>query len=110
VEPEEVTPPQLAGRTHAVLAAAEDDAPRAAPEVPAGTETVTLAVPSDVEALRRSDRPGDRATASHWRSAFREAYAGLHEQGWRVRGFVKDGRYVLGPEQRQTELPQMERR
>jgi predicted GNAT superfamily acetyltransferase len=106
VEPEEVTPPPVAQRAHAALVADDDGAPLPAPDVPAGTETVTLAVPPDVEALRASARPDERATASRWRAAFREAYAGAHEQGWRVRGFAKDGRYVLGPEQRQTEQPQ----
>ena len=91
VEPEEVTPPPAADRAHAALTADDDGAPRPAPDVPAGTEAVTLAVPTDVEALRASDR----ATASRWRATFREAYADLHEQGWRVRGFVKTGHYVL---------------
>ncbi|MGI3786428.1 MAG: hypothetical protein ACRYG2_37270 [Janthinobacterium lividum] len=96
VEPEEVTPPPEPVRTHAALVADDEGAPQPAPAVPADAEAVTLAVPPDVEALRASDRPGDRATASRWRATFRAAYADLHEQGWRVRGFVRSGHYVLG--------------
>ncbi len=95
VEPEELTSPPQPGRTHAALVVDDDQGPLARPVVPGDVDAVTLAVPPDVEAMRSGDRPGDRATASRWRAAFREAYAALHEQGWRVRGFVKDGHYVL---------------
>ena len=95
VEPEELVPPQVTERAHAALAAADDRTPQHVPDVPDDTEVVTLAVPSDVEALRASDQPDVRAAASRWRVTFREAYATLHEQGWRVRGFVKTGHYVL---------------
>ena len=94
VEPE-VVPPAGATepeRPHAALVAGEDGAPVAHPAVPVDADAVTLAVPSDVEALRTSSR----ATASRWRSAFRDAYADLHEQGWRVRRFAREGHYVLG--------------
>jgi predicted GNAT superfamily acetyltransferase len=101
VEPEEVTAPTPVGRTHAALVVADDGAPRAAPDVPADAEAVTLAVPADVEALRGSDR----ATASRWRATFREAYGRLHEQGWRVRGFVKSGHYVLHRPEQTPEIP-----
>jgi len=104
VEPEELTPPPAAERTHAALAADDDSAPQPDLDVPADTELVTLAVPPDVEALRASDGPGDRTTASRWRATFRDSYAALHEQGWRVRGFVKTGHYVLcRPEPRRPE-------
>lgn len=105
VEPEELTPLPEPRRSHAALVDAEG-APELALDVPADVDAVTLAVPSDVEAMRTSDRPGERETASRWRAAFREAYADLHEQGWRVRGFVKAGRYVLErPDLSPTERP-----
>ena len=107
VEPGEVTPPMHTEPAHAALVADGDGSPVTAadaPDVPAGTEVVTLAVPPDVEALRASDQPDVRANASRWRATFRETYAGLHEQGWRVRGFVRSGHYVLvRPEQRRPE-------
>lgn len=95
VEPEELGPPPEAEATHAALTADGDGAPLAAADVPPGTELVTLAVPADVEALRASAEPAVRANASRWRRTFRETYAGLHEQGWRLRGFVRTGHYVL---------------
>lgn len=102
VEPEEVTAPLPAEPAHAALATDDDGAPRPAADVPVGVEAVTLAVPPDVEALRASDRPGDRTLASRWRATFREAYADLYEQGWHVRGFVKDGHYVLRRDDQQN--------
>jgi predicted GNAT superfamily acetyltransferase len=103
VEPEEVLPPEEPASAYAALVAGADGSPLATPEVPPGAETVTLAVPHDVEALRASDEAGERAAASRWRATFREVYAGLHEQGWRVRGFVKTGHYVLHrPDQTET--------
>lgn len=95
VEPEELAPPPHAERTHAALLADDDGAPITDVLVPGDVEEVTLAVPGDVEALRSARPPGDRETASRWRATFREAYAVLHEQGWRVRGFVKAGHYLL---------------
>ncbi|SEQ69634.1 hypothetical protein [Microlunatus flavus] len=93
VDPDEVHPAAPdEGRAHAALAVGGDGGPVAHPAVPVDAAVVTLAVPHDVEALRRSDR----AVASRWRSAFRDAYADLHEQGWRVRRFAREGRYVLG--------------
>ena len=96
VEPEEVVPPDEPDRVFAALVVHADGGPRPDLAVPPGTGTVTLAVPADVEALRASDRPGARATATRWRTTFREAYAALHEQGWHVRGFTRAGHYVLG--------------
>lgn len=104
VEPTVVTPAPEPVRTHAALVTDADGGPRPAVDVPAHVETVTLAVPPDVEALRASERPGDRAAASRWRAAFRAAYADLHDQGWRVRGFVKTGHYTLSrPDRRPAE-------
>ena len=96
VEPEEVVPPAEADRVFAALVVDADGGPRPDLAVPPDAETVTLAVPADVEALRASDRPGARATATRWRTTVREAYAALHDQGWRVRGFSRAGHYVLG--------------
>ena len=92
VEPQPLTPPEEPDRVHAALTLDDTGGPEPHPRVPVDAGAVTLAVPHDVEALRVSAR----ATASRWRSAFRDAYADLHEQGWRVRGFVREGRYVLG--------------
>ena len=79
--------------------------PVARPGVPVDAETVTLAVPADVEALR-GERPRRRPRRAG-AATFREAYADLHEQGWRVRGFVQDGplRARDRPHQRTTESP-----
>lgn len=104
VAPAEVAPPETDG-AHAALTVGADGRPVAATELPAGTETVTLAVPHDVEALRTGARPGDRETASAWRGAFREVYADLHAQGWRVRGFVRGGQYVLDRPHHEPETP-----
>ncbi len=82
VEPEQV---------HAALVVDADGGPVAHAAVPVAADAVTLAVPADVEALRTSSR----AVASRWRSAFRDAYADLHEQGWRIRRFAREGHYVL---------------
>ena len=104
VEPEALTPPEEPERTHAALVADADGAPARVPDVPVDAEAVTLAVPGDVEGLRASDAPGARATATRWRGAFRDAYADLHEQGWRIVGFVRAGHYVLRrPEQERSE-------
>jgi predicted GNAT superfamily acetyltransferase len=95
VEPEHIRLPDAPGRTHAALDANEGGGPRAALDVPPDAEALTLAVPTDVEALRASDRAEVRATASRWRAMFRDTYAAVHEQGWRVQGFVKAGHYLL---------------
>ncbi len=93
VEPEVVVPPAEPERPHAALVVGDGGLPRTDPHVPVDADAVTLAVPADVEALRAD--AASRGTASRWRAAFRDAYADLHEQGWRVRGFVRDGHYVL---------------
>jgi predicted GNAT superfamily acetyltransferase len=95
VEPEVLEPVPPRDAAHAALVVGPDGAPVPQGDPPADATLVTLAVPSDVEALRASDQPGDRAAASAWRATFREVHAGLHQQGWRVRGFVRSGQYVL---------------
>jgi predicted GNAT superfamily acetyltransferase len=50
-----------------------------------------VAVPTDVEDLRRHDP----AAATAWRLAVREVMAGRLAAGWRVAGFSRDGFYLL---------------
>jgi predicted GNAT superfamily acetyltransferase len=58
-----------------------------------GTGPVLVAVPPDIEALRQSD-PG---LAREWRRALRAVLGGAMDAGAQVRGFHRDGWYVLGP-------------
>ncbi|XVV15553.1 GNAT family N-acetyltransferase [Actinoplanes sp. CA-131856] len=58
--------------------------------------TVLVAVPDDIETLRRTDP----ACARRWRVAVREALAPLIDDGARVRGFDRAGWYVLDRESR----------
>ncbi|MER5649322.1 hypothetical protein [Streptosporangium sp. NPDC002524] len=79
----------------------------------AGPGTVLVAVPRDVEALRRAD---PRA-AGAWRLAVREVLGGLLEEGGRVTGFDRETGYVVRrrpedgprpegePRRRDTETP-----
>ena len=93
------------GRPHAALIVGDDGGPVPHPAVPVDADAVTLAVPADVERLRASSR----AVASRWRSAFRDAYADLHEQGWRVRRFARAGHYLLGRTTDTAAAPETER-
>jgi predicted GNAT superfamily acetyltransferase len=52
-----------------------------------------VAVPADIEALRQSD-PG---LAREWRRALRTVLGGAMDAGAQVRGFAREGWYVLGP-------------
>jgi predicted GNAT superfamily acetyltransferase len=65
-----------------------DDAPLPGP---AGAGTILVAVPGDVERLRRDDPP----LAKEWRVALREVLAPLLAGGARVAGFDRAGWYVL---------------
>jgi predicted GNAT superfamily acetyltransferase len=56
-----------------------------------GGRTVLVAVPSDIETLRRTE-PG---VAHAWRIAVRETLGTLMAGGWRVVGFDRSGWYVL---------------
>ncbi|MEV0719333.1 GNAT family N-acetyltransferase [Asanoa sp. NPDC050611] len=56
-----------------------------------GGDTVLVAVPPDIETLRRTE-PG---VAHDWRVAVRETLGTLMAGGWRVAGFDRAGRYVL---------------
>ena len=93
VEPVEVVAPPAAERPHAALVVDAEGGPQPDPRVPVDADAVTLAVPADVEGLRAD--AATRGTATRWRAAFRDACTDLHEQGWRVRGFARDGHYVL---------------
>jgi predicted GNAT superfamily acetyltransferase len=73
------------------LTVAEDGSPRVQP-VSASTESALVAVPADMEGLRRSDP----ALAAAWRLAVREALGGrLDTGGWRVTRFLASGHYLL---------------
>lgn len=52
---------------------------------------VTLAVPRDIEGLRRKNA----ALAHEWRLQTRDAFAQLFAQGWAVTGFTRSSQYVL---------------
>ncbi|PZG08807.1 GNAT family N-acetyltransferase [Nonomuraea aridisoli] len=58
---------------------------------PVDAETVLVAVPADVESLRRAD-PG---LAKAWRLAVREVLGGLMAEGREVTGFAGRSRYVV---------------
>ncbi|MFF5207033.1 GNAT family N-acetyltransferase [Streptosporangium sp. NPDC000396] len=73
----------------AVVALADrDDRP-----VPGRTDarTVLVAVPSDIEALRRTDP----AAAGAWRRAVRDTLGELMRQGAQVTGFTDQGHYIV---------------
>jgi predicted GNAT superfamily acetyltransferase len=57
-------------------------------------QTLLVAVPADIEGLRRTD-PG---TAKAWRVALREVLGGLMADGAQVTGFDRAGWYVLSKE------------
>lgn len=58
---------------------------------PSYGRTVLVGVPEDVEALREQDA----SLAAQWRSALREVLGGLLAGGARVRGFDREGWYVV---------------
>ena len=58
---------------------------------PTDADTVLVAVPRDVEALRLKDS----GAAKEWRIAVREVLGGLLAGGARVSGFARDGWYVV---------------
>ncbi|MEV8313915.1 GNAT family N-acetyltransferase [Streptomyces sp. NPDC059900] len=70
------------------LGATADGRPLARP-VTGGRALV--AVPEDIEGLRRSDPKA----AAAWRSAVRDALGGLLADGWQVTGFDRAGWYLL---------------
>jgi len=73
-----------------ILIVMPDGAPAAHP-VPATATAVTLAIPHDIEELRKNDP----ALASSWRSALRDAMMPLLAEGWRVTGFDPATGYLV---------------
>ncbi|MFD8534482.1 GNAT family N-acetyltransferase [Streptosporangium canum] len=53
--------------------------------------TVLIALPADIETLRRTDPGAARA----WRHAVRDVLGGLMEEGARVTGFTGEGHYIV---------------
>jgi len=74
----------------AVLAATIEGDPSVQP-LPASATAVTVAVPSDIEAMRADDP----VTAKAWRAALRDTLPTLLAAGWRVRGFDSSTGYYL---------------
>ncbi|MFJ2033320.1 GNAT family N-acetyltransferase [Streptosporangium sp. NPDC087985] len=58
---------------------------------PADARVVLVAVPPDIETLRRTDPAAARA----WRRAVRDVLGGLMEEGARVAGFTGEGDYIV---------------
>jgi predicted GNAT superfamily acetyltransferase len=80
--------PAPAGQDVPALLAREGDAPvvgaRRGP-------TLTVATPSDADRLRATDRE----LAIRWRMAVREAMTSALDNGYRITGISRDGRYLL---------------
>lgn len=57
----------------------------------AGQPEVSVAVPPDIEAIRRAEP----LRAREWRSATCAVFSGLHDKGGEVRGLDRTGRYVV---------------
>jgi predicted GNAT superfamily acetyltransferase len=76
---------------HTVLAdRSGEPVPTTAP-VPEGTDRILVAVPPDIEKLRRSDPE----LARRWRLAVRDALDPRIKAGWQIEGFRLDHHYVL---------------
>ncbi|WP_291383230.1 hypothetical protein [Demequina sp.] len=82
--------PRDLGPAPAILDVGEDMAPIIG-AVPPGASAVSLAVPADIEGLRR-DHP---RLAAQWRSALRDAMLERWEAGWRPTAVGRDGRYLM---------------
>ena len=98
-EPATINPPHprvLLGTTADDGAGTEEPVMRSEPLVGAGP--VLVAVPEDVEMLRRR-KP---ATAARWRYAVREALISAFDSGYRIVGMTGSGRYVLSAERRSS--------
>jgi predicted GNAT superfamily acetyltransferase len=84
-------PPSWPART--VLADRSGEPVVIADPVPDGTDRILVAVPGDIEALRRTDP----LLASRWRLAVRQALQPRMRAGWQIEGFRLDHHYVLCP-------------
>lgn len=72
-----------------------DGQPGAYTPPPADSDAAALvAVPRDIEDIRRTDP----ALARQWRVQTRRAFTDLLERGWVIRDFVRSGHYVLRQE------------
>ncbi|OLB81332.1 MAG: hypothetical protein AUI14_03770 [Actinobacteria bacterium 13_2_20CM_2_71_6] len=59
--------------------------------VPDGAQRLSVAVPEDIESIRK----GSPDLAARWRYAVREALTAALDRGYRIRGMTSDGRYLL---------------
>ncbi len=85
-------PADAASARAAKAAVALDVSPRGGPVAGrAGTRTVLVGVPGDVETMREHD-PG---LAAQWRTALRDVLGDLLAEGARVRGFDRAGWYIV---------------
>jgi predicted GNAT superfamily acetyltransferase len=73
---------------------------------PASTRQLLVAVPDDIESLRRRSPE----TGMRWRYAIRDAFLGALRDGYRIAGLTRDGRYVLEPEPGKVSLADRQRR
>lgn len=80
----------------AVLQVGEHEEPVPA-AISAPTAERTIALPSDIEAMRHVAPE----TAGRWRYAVREAIAACEADGFRISGFTPDGAYLARQEHRQ---------
>jgi predicted GNAT superfamily acetyltransferase len=80
----------LRARGFADRLVSDGEAPRAV-RVPAGAAGELVALPADVERLRREDLP----TARAWRAAVREALCEGLDGGRSITGITRDGCYIL---------------
>lgn len=83
-------PPQFPTDAPAALTVDSQGAPASA-EVPGDATAVTVALPDDIEVLRRTDP----ARALAWRRAVRDQLAPRLESGWTITGASRDIGYLL---------------
>lgn len=76
---------------HIALAARADRPGEPSAQPPPECTEVEIAIPGDIESLRRTDP----AAAQAWREASRAVLVPLLDQGWQVAGVERPGRYIL---------------
>lgn len=76
-------------RTSALVVGAGEEPVGVEPDSDAAV--CTVAVPTDIEAVRAHDPE----LGLRWRWAFRDTYLRLTEDGWQVRGFAREGHYEM---------------
>jgi predicted GNAT superfamily acetyltransferase len=82
--------PRSAADALAALAVGPGDEP-VATQVPGDAVAVSVAIPTDIESLRRTHP----AQGLAWRRALRSTIGPLLESGWVVTGFAPEGHYIL---------------